>query len=136
VLASRYSSLGVVCAFYDLFSTLPHAVATVWFERHSWNLALFKSPEARRLAWLASVPLEEKFAKETRLFGFGDFLVCRYKELSYAFQKTSNAQRSKHSLRILLLSSLTVIGHFSTLVWLLLYVKQGNLSGGACNSVC
>jgi nucleoid DNA-binding protein len=37
-----------------------------------------KSPETRKMAWFSSATLEEKTAKEIRLFGFGNFFVERY----------------------------------------------------------
>ena len=34
-------------------AAIPHAISTLWFEKQAWDLALFKSPEVRRMAWLS-----------------------------------------------------------------------------------
>ncbi len=117
--------------FFIFLSAIPHAISTVWFEKQSWDLALFKSPEMRKMAWLSSLTLEEKAAKEIRLFGFGDFLITRYRELAKSFQKTMNYKRAKQSIWLISLSTLTVIGHFLIFIWTILYAKRGLLSGGA-----
>lgn len=113
-----------------VLSAIPHAVSTVWFEKQSWDLALFRSPEARKMAWLSSLTLDEKAAKEIRLFGCGDFLVSTYISLARTFQEAVKAKRSKVSVKLLLLSSLTVIGHFSVFIWLILQTRSGLMTAG------
>ncbi len=115
--------------FVILFA-IPHAIATVWFEKQSWDLALFRSPESRKMAWLSSVTLEEKAAKEIRLFGFGDFLINSYEKLAHSFQEAMKVKRSKESMRIISLSALTVLGHFSVFTWLILQTRSGLINAG------
>lgn len=116
--------------FLVVLSAIPHGISTVWFEKQSWDLALFRSPESRKMAWLSSLTLEEKAAKEIRLFGFGDFLVSTYVSLARTFQEVVRAKRSKVSVKLLLLSSLTVIGHFSVFVWLIFQARSGLMTAG------
>lgn len=116
---------------FVFFSTIPHAISTVWFEKQSWDLALFRSPESRKMAWLSSLTLDERSAKEIRLFGFGDFLINYYKNLAYSFHKTMRIKRTKESFRLISLSALTVMGHLCSFIWLIHHAKVEHLTGGA-----
>jgi ATP-binding cassette subfamily B protein len=74
--------------------------------------------------------LEEKAAKEIRLFGFGHFLVDRYAELAHSFQKTMFFRKNKQVLRLISLSTLTVFGQLGCFIWFILSTKNGMLTGG------
>ncbi len=112
--------------FWVFLSAIPHAISTVWFEKQSWDLALFRSPDARKMSSVAALTLDEQAAKEIRLFGFGDFLIKRYYEMALSFGQKMKISRIKQSIRFLSLSSLTIIGHFLSFVWLILHAKSVN----------
>ncbi len=61
---------------------VPQAMSTLWFEKQAWDQLLFRSPHSRKLAWFSSVTLDDRLAKEVRLFGFGHFLIQKYKDLA------------------------------------------------------
>ncbi len=110
-----------------LLASLPHALSTLWFEKQSWDQMLFRSPEARKLAWIGSLSLDDHVAKEVRLFGFGDFLVQRYKELAKSMHQALSKARWKKSAASVFLSSLTVIGYVFIVSVVLLQTKDKNL---------
>jgi ATP-binding cassette subfamily B protein len=49
---------------FILIACIPHAISTYWFEKQTWTDMLFRSPESRRLAWLSSLTLDERYSKE------------------------------------------------------------------------
>lgn len=114
-----------------LIASIPHAISTYWFEKQTWTDILFRSPQSRRLAWFSSLTLDEKFAKEIRLFSFGDFLITQYKNLAKSFHKAFNAERWKKSLAFVSLSLISVFGNIIIFIFAIMHAKQGNLTAGA-----
>lgn len=114
-----------------LIASLPHAFSTLWFEKQSWDQMLFRSPESRKLAWISSVTLDAHVAKEVRLFGFGDFLIGRYKELMQNMHQALSKERWKKSAFSVFLSSLTILGNILIISTVLLKAKQGFLQIGS-----
>ncbi len=125
------SSLGWWIPIGMLIASAPHAFSTLWFEKQSWDQMLFRSPESRKLAWVSSVTLDDHVAKEVRLFGFGGFLVERYKELMKAMHHALSKQRWQKSAFAVFLSSLTVVGNILIVSVVLLRAKEGALQIGS-----
>jgi ATP-binding cassette subfamily B protein len=73
-----------------LITSLPHAIVLFQLQRNSWETMVWKSPQARLMQYLSSLLLTDTNAKETRLFGFGGWLMDRYKK---AFNDTHQAMR-------------------------------------------
>lgn len=124
------SSLGWWIPLAMLIASFPHAASILWFEKKAWDQLLFQSPESRKLAWIASLPLDERAAKEVRLFGFGGFLIDRYKNLVKGLYSSHSKERWKKSIFSLLLSSLTVIGNIAIISAILFKAKSGALQIG------
>lgn len=114
-----------------LIVSIPHAISTYWFEKQTWIDMLFRSPEARRLAWFSSLTMDEKYSKEIRLFGFGKYLVDQYKTLALTFHKAFSPERLKKSCGFTFLSSISVIGNLVILIIVIIDAKKGTVSPGA-----
>jgi len=79
------------------------------FEKFAWDQMLFRNREYRKLAWLSSIPLDAQYAKESQLFGFGEYLVRKYQEASSSIRQKSLKERWRSSYQAIFLSSLTVL---------------------------
>lgn len=111
-------------------ANLPHALAMTWFEKQAWDQMLFKSPEYRKMAWLAGATLEEQSAKELRLFGFGNFFVTKYKELAGAVQDKLYRERWQKSTLSIFFSALSAVGCLAIIAIALIDAKNKSLSLG------
>ncbi len=125
------STINMWTPIFILLACVPHAISTYWFEKQTWTDALFRSPEARRLAWFSSLTLDERFSKEIRLFGFGNFLVDQYKELACSFHAAFSLERWKKSWGFVGLSLLSVIANILIFIFVIMQAKQGGISTGA-----
>jgi len=133
-LCSIFMVLMTVSWWLPLFliaSTLPHAWSMIWLEKQSWDMALFQSTDARRLAWFSSLTLDDRAAKELRLFGFGDFIVNRYQKLASAFHQEANPRRQRQCFKSILLSLCTVVGGILALLWAIFYAKSSALGAAS-----
>lgn len=111
-------------------ANLPHALAMSWFEKQAWDQMLFKSPEYRKMAWLAGATLEEQSAKELRLFGFGNFFVTKYKELASNVQDKLYRERWQKSALSIFFSALSALGCLAIIAIALIDAKNKSLSLG------
>lgn len=124
------STINLWMPIFILIACIPHAISIYWFEKQTWTDMLFRSPESRRL-WFSSLTLDERYSKEIRLFGFGDFLVTQYKNLAKSFHETFSAERWKKSCGFVFLSLISVLGNIIIFIFAIIHAKQGNLTAGA-----
>jgi ATP-binding cassette subfamily B protein len=113
------ASINTLIPFLIILVSIPHSLSMVRLEQKSWDQMLFASSYARKMAWFSSITLDEKAAQEIRLFGFGDYLIQRYKELGKMMLAQFRSERFKHCLGGLGLSGLTIVGYLAILIWLL-----------------
>lgn len=125
------STINLWVPVFILIACIPQAISTYWFEKQTWADMLFRSPESRRLAWFSSLTLDERYSKEIRLFGFGDFLVTQYKNLAKSFHEAFSAERWKKSCGFVSLALISVFGNIVIFVFAIMHAKQGNLTAGA-----
>jgi ATP-binding cassette subfamily B protein len=78
----RFSGLMVVAL---LAATVPAFIAEARFSGAAFRLRNWRSPDARRLAYLEYVLANDEHAKEVKLFGLGPLLLGRYKLLAETF---------------------------------------------------
>lgn len=109
---------------FMILAAIPHAIATFKFEKKAWNQFLFRAPEARKMEWLSSITLNEKTAKEIRLFGFGDYIVDQYTKLTTHFINFLKKDGKKQSLQSLSLSVITAVCNLLILSWIIFEAKQ------------
>lgn len=119
------TSLGWWIPLAMLFVSLPHAMATLWFEKQSWDQKLFRSPEARKAAWVSSLILNDRVAKEVRLFGFGGFLIERYRTLCEQMHRSISQGRLRQAILFILLSTITVAGNIAIVTFIVWGTKEG-----------
>lgn len=131
------SSISLLLASFEwwipfgiLVASLPYAIATLWFEKQSWDQMLFRSTESRKMAWVSSLVLNDRVAKEVRLFGFGEYLVMRYKNLVRQTYQNLSVNHWSKSIWFIFLSAFTVLGNLFVVSLILLDAKQGVFSIG------
>ncbi len=113
------ASINFLMPFLIILASIPHALSIMKLEQKSWDQMLFTSNYARKMAWFSSITLDEKAAQEIRLFGFGDYLLQRYKELGKMMLTQFQSERFKDCLGGIALSTLTIVGYLAILTWLL-----------------
>lgn len=108
-----------------LAASLPHALSSLWFEKQAWDQMLFRAPETRRMAWLSSLMVDDRVAKEMRLFDFGQVIIERYKQLVQVLHQKLVGERWKKTFFAILVSTTTVVGNLVIILYVLLQTKSG-----------
>ena len=96
----------------------------IWGETRFNTLAYFMSrwrtPERRELEYIRYVGASAETAKEIKLFGLGDFLIARFKQLAQTIfleNRTLSTQRAAWGALFSAISTLTYYGAYGFIVW-------------------
>ena len=82
VLLVQWSGLAVLGL---IAAAIPATIAEVRFSSAAFRMRNWRSPEARRLNYLEYVLANDEHAKEVKLFGLGQVLLQRFRELGQTF---------------------------------------------------
>ena len=99
-------------------------VPAIWGETRFNTLAYFMSrwrtPERRELEYIRYIGASAETAKELKLFGLGDFLIARFKQLAqtiYIENRKLSTQRAMWGALFSAISTLTYYGAYGFIVW-------------------
>jgi len=99
-------------------------VPAIWGETRFNTLAYFlsrwRTPERRELEYIRYIGASAETAKELKLFGLGDFLIARFRELAhtiYLENRSLSTQRAAWGALFSSISTLTYYGAYGFIVW-------------------
>ena len=78
-------------AIVALLAPIPAFIANVRYGWWGFLLARRQSPERRELNYYGDVMTTDKYNKEIKLFGLGDFFITRFRSLSFKFYDETRA---------------------------------------------
>ncbi len=89
-----------------MVATIPATIAEMKFSKATFRMRNWRSPDARKLAYLEYVLANDEHAKEVKLFGLGPMFLERYKELAERFHQEDSKLATRRSLVTTLLALL------------------------------
>src|SRR5690554_6588191 len=99
-------------------------VPAIWGETRFNTLAYFlsrwRTPERRELEYIRHIGASAETAKELKLFGLGDFLIARFRQLAhtiYLENRILSTQRAAWGALFSSISTLTYYGAYGFIVW-------------------
>lgn len=107
-----------IASVFFLLSAIPLGIGTIIRERQGWDIALFRSNEARTMSWIAQGSLDPSVCKEIRVFHSESFLVEWYKRLSKSILFRSKKKRLRIFCQCVALSALSSIGNILFICWI------------------
>jgi ATP-binding cassette subfamily B protein len=125
------STVAVWVPLLILLTSLPHAIVLFQLQRNSWETMVWKSPQARRMQYFSSLLLSDTHARESRLFGYGPWLIERYRS---AFNDTHQAMRQVRSRQALwsnLLVAFSALGNGFVFYQVVRRAAQGLIGPGS-----
>lgn len=130
-MSAALTTLSALIPLLLLVVAIPHAIATLKIEEAAWDQELFKSPTARKMNWLSASMLDERTAKEMKLFGFGFYFIKAYKNLAVGVLEAVQNVRIKQCRTIVFLSLVTVLGNIALFIWLITNYGESGRNIGA-----
>jgi ATP-binding cassette subfamily B protein len=99
-------------------------VPAIWgetrFNTFAYYISRWRTPERRELEYIRYIGASAETAKELKLFGLGNFLIARFKQLAhtiYLENRTLSTQRAVWGALFSAISTLTYYGAYGFIVW-------------------
>lgn len=108
----------------------PAFIADNYFNQRSYSLSRSWTPERRELDYLRYVGASDETAKEVKIFGLSDFLISRFRELSWQYYIKNRALAISRAGWGTLLTALGTAGYYGAYVWIVLRAVSGQISLG------
>ncbi len=113
-----------------LIAVTPSFIGDNYFNRQSYSLSRSWTPERRELDYLRYVGASDETAKEVKIFGLSDFLISRFRDLSWQYFVKNRALSVSRAGWGTLLTALGTAGYYGAYVWIVSRAIAGQISIG------
>jgi ATP-binding cassette subfamily B protein len=117
-------------ALIALISPIPAFIADTRYGWWGYNIARWGSRLLRRMNYLVTLVTTDRFAKEVKLFGLGDYFIQRYKLIAEAFYASQRRQVARRYLTGFAWGNLSTIASSITYLYVALQAIAGRLTLG------
>ncbi|TVT44442.1 ABC transporter ATP-binding protein, partial [Amycolatopsis rhizosphaerae] len=123
-------SVSPLLALVALLAPLPAFISQSKYGSRAFMLALFVSPIRRRMDYLSTLVTTDTYAKETKLFGLGPYLVDRFRRLGQAYYSRERKLTTRRNLVGTAWSLLSTAAGSGIALYIALEAVAGRLSIG------
>ena len=113
-----------------LVAVTPSFIGDNYFNQRSYSLSRSWTPERRELDYLRYVGASDETAKEVKIFGLSDFLIDRFRTLSWQFFVKNRALSVSRAGWGTVLTALGTAGYYGAYVWIIQRAVTGQISLG------
>jgi len=113
-----------------ILAVLPAFIADNYFNQRSYSLSRSWTPERRELDYLRYVGAADDTAKEVKIFGLSDFLIERFKSMSWSYYVKNRALAISRTGWGTVLTALGTAGYYGAYVWIIGRAVAGQISLG------
>lgn len=113
-----------------LVAVTPSFIGDNYFNQRSYSLSRSWTPERRELDYLRYVGASDETAKEIKIFGLSDFLIDRFRSLSWEYYLKNRSLAISRAGWGTLLTLLGTAGYYGAYVWIVMRAVSGHISLG------
>lgn len=113
-----------------LVAVTPSFIGDNYFNQRSYSLSRSWTPERRELDYLRFIGASDETAKEVKIFGLSDFLISRFRSLSWEYYLKNRAIAISRAGWGTLLTALGTAGYYGAYVWIVMRAVSGQISLG------
>jgi len=113
-----------------LIAVTPSFIGDNYFNQRSYSLSCSWTPERRELDYLRYVGASDETAKEVKIFGLSDFLIDRFRTLSWEYFTKSRTLAISRAGWGTVLTILGTAGYYGAYVWIVARAMNGTISLG------
>lgn len=117
-------------ALIMILSLLPQSIVLYRLQEEAFENMVTKSPLSRKLKYFSTILLSKEFAKESRLFQYGNYFTKKYKDVFQTIHKDSMKIRKKQTAFASLLFIIGAIGSGIAFLWVILKTVDGRFTSG------
>ncbi|HVV13495.1 ABC transporter ATP-binding protein [Amycolatopsis sp.] len=123
-------SVSPLLAVVALLAPVPAFISQSKYGSRAFMLALYISPIRRRMDYLSSLVTTDTYAKETKLFGLGPYLVDRFRRLGQTYYARERKLTTKRNLVGTSWSLLSTVAGSGIALYIALEAVRGTLTIG------
>lgn len=113
-----------------LLAVIPAFVGDNYFNQKSYSLSRSWTPERRELDYLRFVGASDETAKEVKIFGLSNFLIDRFRSLSWEYYLKNRALAIRRAGWGTILTVIGTAGYYGAYVWIVARAVNGTISIG------
>lgn len=113
-----------------LVAVTPSFIGDNYFNQRSYSLSRSWTPERRELDYLRYIGASDETAKEVKIFGLSNFLIDRFRSLSWEYYLKNRALAISRAGWGTLLTTLGTAGYYGAYVWIVTRAVSGQISLG------
>lgn len=113
-----------------LVAVTPSFIGDNYFNQRSYSLSRSWTPERRELDYLRYIGASDETAKEVKIFGLSDFLIDRFKTLSWDYYRKNRSLAISRAGWGTLQTALGTAGYYGAYVWIVMRAVNGQISLG------
>ncbi|GAB3746942.1 ABC transporter ATP-binding protein [Spirosoma pomorum] len=113
-----------------LIAVTPSFIGDNYFNQRSYSLSRSWTPERRELDYLRYVGASDETAKEVKIFGLSDFLIDRFRKLSWEYFTKNRSLSISRTIWGTVLTVLGTAGYYGAYVWIVARAVNGTISLG------
>ncbi|WP_128544685.1 ABC transporter ATP-binding protein [Larkinella soli] len=113
-----------------LLAVTPAFIGDNYFNQQSYSLSRSWTPERRELDYLRFVGASDETAKEVKIFGLSDFLVDRFRTLSWQYYLKNRALSIRRAGWGTVLTAVGTAGYYGAYLWIVARAISGSISIG------
>ncbi|MGB0385152.1 MAG: ABC transporter ATP-binding protein [Ardenticatenaceae bacterium] len=116
--------------FLILAVALPQAKVMLELQGATWKTLVGRSGDSRKMDYLTSISLSDRYAKEVRLFGVGAYLIDIFSNTFDSLHQAMRKVRTKKVLGALPVLALSISGNLFVFWWVVSQALAGQLTAG------
>ncbi|GAB4049913.1 ABC transporter ATP-binding protein [Spirosoma litoris] len=113
-----------------LVAVTPSFIGDNYFNQRSYSLSRSWTPERRELDYLRYIGASDETAKEVKIFGLSNFLIDRFRSLSWEYYLKNRSLSISRASWGTLLTALGTAGYYGAYVWIVMRAVSGQISLG------
>ncbi|QIP12553.1 ABC transporter ATP-binding protein [Spirosoma aureum] len=113
-----------------LLAVTPSFIGDNYFNQRSYSLSRSWTPERRELDYLRFIGASDETAKEVKIFGLSNFLIDRFRSLSWEYFLKNRSLAISRAGWGTLLTALGTAGYYGAYVWIVMRAVGGQISLG------
>lgn len=113
-----------------LLAVIPAFIGDNYFNQKSYSLSRSWTPERRELDYLRFVGASDETAKEVKIFGLSNFLIDRFRSLSWEYYLKNRSLAIRRAGWGTLLTVIGTVGYYGAYVWIVARAVNGAISIG------
>ncbi|MBF0565749.1 MAG: ABC transporter ATP-binding protein [Nitrospirae bacterium] len=114
-----------------LITAIPEIIVSFKTTQNVWSVSEENSVEMRKMQYFSNIMLTNTYAKEVKVFGFGSYLIQRYRQTFFNFYQSMQKIRKKGVLRTAMFALVYTLGNALAFYFVLKQAFKGAISPGS-----